>query len=238
MPIASIVTHVPFEGPGTLGDALARAGFEARFLDAPTDDLAGFDSVEPDLMVVMGGPVGVYEQDAYPFLRDEIRLLRQRLALRLPTIGICLGAQLIAAALGAEVFPGANGKEIGWGVPEPAVGASSCPEFEAFLATGVKVLHWHGDTFDLPSGASLLASSSAYVNQAFALGPSILALQFHPEVTSRELERWLVGHACELAHANIDVVRLRAECRESGPVLEKAAARFWQQWLAEVFRAT
>lgn len=237
MRTAVIIMHVPFEGPGTLGEALVHAGFGIRTLDAPSDDLAGFDPVQPDLLVVMGGPIGVYEQNAYPFLRDEIRLLQERLAVRLPTIGICLGAQLMAAALGTDVFPGAHGKEIGWTTLIPAQGASTCPGFGDFLASGVKVLHWHGDTFDMPPDAVLLASTPAYRNQAFAVGRTVLALQFHPEVISRELERWFVGHACELSQAGIGVPQLRADCLENGPALEKAAARFWQQWLAEVFRA-
>lgn len=237
MRVAEIITHVPFEGPGTLGEALVRAGFELRTWDASTDDLAAFDPMQPDLLVVMGGPIGVYEQCAYPFLRDEIRLLSERMAARLPTIGICLGAQLMAAALGADVFPGTNGKEIGWTALVPADGATNCPGFGSFLASGVKVLHWHGDTFDLPQGAALLASSPAYQNQAFAVGATVLALQFHPEVTSLELERWFVGHACELAQAGISVARLRADSRENSPALEEAAARFWQQWLAGAFRA-
>lgn len=120
MRTAEIIMHVPLEGPGTLGEALVHAGFEIRTLDVTADDLAGFDPVQPDFPVAMGGTIGVHERNAHPLLRAEIRLLRERLAVRLPAIGTCRGAQLMAAAPGADVFPGANGKEIGWSTLEKA----------------------------------------------------------------------------------------------------------------------
>ena len=107
------------------------------------------------------------------------------------------------------------------------------PAIAALLDPALRVLHWHGDTFDLPSQARHLAGSSAYPNQAFAIGNYGLALQFHLEVTPAGLERWYVGHACELAHANISVSQLREDSRVFASKLEAPAQRFWQEWLNE-----
>jgi GMP synthase (glutamine-hydrolysing) len=99
------------------------------------------------------------------------------------------------------------------------------------LAPGLQVLHWHGDTFDLPAGAAHLAASARYANQAFAVGQHALGLQFHPEVQPAALERWYVGHACELSGAHIDVPQLRAAGASHASALLEAARRFWHRWL-------
>ncbi len=146
-------------------------------MDVDDDALASLDPLAPDLLVVLGGPVGVYQTEAYPFLADELRLLETRLKASRPTLGLCLGSQLIAAAMGAKVAP-AGHSEVGFSklTLNDAGQASPLRHLE-----GVEVLHWHGDTFALPEGATLLASTELCRHQAFALGPNILALQFHPE---------------------------------------------------------
>jgi GMP synthase (glutamine-hydrolysing) len=194
------------------------------------------DVLAPALLIVLGGPIGVYETEAYPFLQWELQLLRQRLAQNAPTLGICLGAQLMAAALGAPVYPGGQGKEIGWAALLPGADATACPAMAELLIPELPVLHWHGDTFDLPHGAAHLATSAQYPNQAWSIGAAILGLQFHPEVLTAELERWYVGHASELAAARIDVPRLRRDGRLFGPPLYGAARRFWRRWLDDLER--
>jgi GMP synthase (glutamine-hydrolysing) len=233
MRTALVITHVAFEDAGTLADAMVEAGFDITSIDACTADLTKVDALAPDLLVVMGGPIGAYEGNIYPFVDTEIALLRQRLAASRPTIGICLGSQMMAAALGARVYAGGNGKELGWTPIEAAADTAAVPGFDALLAPGLKVLHWHGDTFDLPAGAMHLARTAQYPNQAFAIGSHALALQFHPEVEVEALERWYVGHACELAGAKIDIPRLREAGLRYGPGLEKAAGDFWRQWLEQ-----
>ncbi|MGC3980967.1 MAG: glutamine amidotransferase [Steroidobacteraceae bacterium] len=230
---AVAIQHVAFEDLGTLAPALRAAGFETTVLQAGVDDLSSAASPSVDLLIILGGPIGVYEQAEYPFLVDELKLIALRIAAGKPIIGICLGAQLMAAALGAKVFAGDRGKEIGWSSLS-AVNASDNP-LSALLQTGLKVLHWHGDTFELPAGATHLASSAQYANQAFSLGDFGLALQFHPEVTARQLERWLIGHAAELSQARISVSSLRADNVRYAPALEKVAQTFWQEWLIGVF---
>lgn len=232
---ALAMTHIAFENLGSLSSVLVRAGFDIQVIDACSDNLRDIDALAPDLMVVLGGPIGVYENDAYPFIETEIELLRSRLAAQLPTLGICLGAQLMAAALGARVYPGRYGKELGWAPIQAGPDVGQAPWFEPLLAPELRVLHWHGDTFDLPAGAAHLASTTHYANQAFAVGKHALALQFHPEVTTPGLERWYVGHACELSHTGIDVRQLRAESQAYGLKLEHTARYVWQQWLSYVF---
>lgn len=228
---AIAITHVEFEDLGSLEKALDRANYAIEVLNACATDLRAID-LKSDLLVVLGGPIGVYEDKAYPFLKTELDLIRSRLAEQRPTLGICLGAQLIAAATGASVHPGTQGKEIGWGPIHAGRDAALYPEFAPLLTGGLRVLHWHGDTFDLPAGSHHLAGTSPYPNQAFAIGRQALGLQFHPEVTAAGLECWYVGHACELENAGICVTTLRQESEAFAPALEDAAQRFWEEWLS------
>ncbi|WP_229167733.1 glutamine amidotransferase-related protein [Bradyrhizobium altum] len=142
---AIAIRHVAFEDLGLLAPIMERAGWSVSFCDAPVDDLSDRAVSDADLLIVLGGPIGVYETDIYPFLSTELALLEHRLRRGLPTLGICLCAQLMALALGGRVFPG-KVKEIGWGpIDLTPDGKSSC-----LRNLQTKVLHWHGDTFDLP----------------------------------------------------------------------------------------
>lgn len=222
---AIVIQHLAFEDLGSFAPVLREQGWTWRCLQAGVDDLEA--ARDADLLIVLGGPIGVYETDAYPFLHDEIALLRERLAAQHPTLGICLGSQLMAAALGARVYPGGR-KEIGWSPLQlTTAGQTSCLRHLA----DVPVLHWHGDTFDLPSGSTHLASSAVYAHQAFAVGTHALALQCHPEAQLQDFERWLIGHACELASAQLDVPTLRSAAQAHAPTLAAAAARMLRDWL-------
>jgi GMP synthase (glutamine-hydrolysing) len=230
-PQAVVFSHLPFEDLGSLDPELQRRGFAINIIDVTTARFPLPESDRCDLLVVLGGPIGVYDSADYPFLAGEIDSIRQRVAARKPTLGICLGAQLMAAALGARVYPGSRSPEIGWSPLKPA-GPQPTPDwFAPLLAKDISVFHWHGDTFDLPAGAQQLARTELYENQAFAVEDYALALQFHPEVTEPGLERWYVGHTCELNQKHIRVRQLRADAHKYAPALLNAATQFWKLWL-------
>jgi GMP synthase (glutamine-hydrolysing) len=229
MPHVLAIRHVAFEDLGTLAPILGERGLAVTYADAG-DGLAAIDPLAPPLVVILGGPIGAYAEADYPFLADERRIVAARLANRRPLLGICLGCQVLAMALGARVYPG-PAKEIGW-APVTLTDAGRASPLAPLGAHGVRVLHWHGDTFDLPDGADRLASTPLYANQAFAWGRAALGLQFHPEVTAPALEHWLIGHAGEIAATDgVSVAGLRADAARHAGRLCDAAAALFGRWL-------
>lgn len=229
---AIAIRHVAFEDLGILSGPLERQGYRPAYLDAGADRLSYARLDENDVLIVLGGPIGAYEDDRYPFLIEELRLIEQCLRDKVPVLGICLGAQLVARALGARVYAGAE-KEIGFAPVElTADGVESC--LRHLQACNNTVLHWHGDTFDLPAGASRLASSRITPNQAFTAGSRILALQFHLEAEPSRLERWLIGHASELTAGKVDLRNLRARAHECGPDIVSAGEKAMEEWFSSL----
>ncbi|ODT66794.1 MAG: glutamine amidotransferase [Pelagibacterium sp. SCN 63-23] len=230
---AVVIRHLDFEDLGTFEAVLVSAGYRIHYYDLDVNELWTLDPLLPDLLVVLGGPVSAYDAQTYPFIDEERRLLEARLAAGLPTLGLCLGAQQIAAALGAEVEPMGQ-REIGFSALRLSAVGRAGPLRHL---DGVAVLHWHGDAFAIPPGASHLAATDICPNQGFALGPNVLALQFHPEVNAcAGIERWLVGHAVELAAAGIDPRRLRADAARHGPALREASRLMLADWLKNLSR--
>ncbi|MEW5741440.1 MAG: glutamine amidotransferase [Myxococcota bacterium] len=219
---AVVIQHEQHEDLGLLGAALAQEGFSVkrRFRGVEHSDL------DAELVVVLGGPMGVYERDLHPFLGDEVAFLSERLALERPCLGICLGAQLMAAAAGAEVFPGKNGFEVGVAPVRLTADAQKDPVLSG-LGAKLLVAHWHGDTHAPVPGATLLASTDRYTQQGFRLGNSY-AFQFHPELTADEFSRWLDAGAGELTAKGKDVKELKAQLgklRAAEALLKDFAAR-------------
>ncbi len=185
-----IVKNIPIEGPGTIEDYLKQEGIEYLIRDFSKGELVR-SSAEFTHLVVMGGPMAVYEMDRYSYLKDEANLIDDFLRKEKAVLGVCLGAQMLAHVLGARVYFGGT-KEIGWykvditdeGLQDPAV-----KELEIDGTKKAEVFQWHGDTFDLPDGAVRVASSEVYPNQAFRYGKSY-ALQFHIEVTPEIINEW------------------------------------------------
>jgi GMP synthase (glutamine-hydrolysing) len=226
--------HVAFEDLGLLAPILEREGWDVSFCEAAVDDLHHSSIKNAELLIVLGGPIGVYETDNYPFLNSGISLIEYRLSRNLPILGICLGSQLMAKALGGRVFKGPV-KEIGWGtINLTAEGSSSC--LSAVHGEDAVVLHWHGDTFDLPPDATRLASNENYENQAFAYGRHALGLQFHLEADPRQLEEWYVGHAIELSAAGVSIADLRAATQRHANGLMHRAGRVFGSWLGQLDR--
>ena len=174
---AIAIRHVAFEDAGTLEPVLKDRGIALRYLEAGVDDLS--PAKDTDLLVVLGGPIGIYEIDRYPFIKNELAIIEAAVKKGVPVIGICLGCQALAAVLAARVYPGKQ-KELGWDEMTLTAEGKSSP---LGAIEGVRVLNWHGDTFDLPVGATRLASTAITPNQAFTYGPKVLALQFHVELS-------------------------------------------------------
>ncbi len=175
---AHYLQHVPFEGLGSIEPWLEAAGYEIA--NTRLFESAGLpDPTMIDLLIVMGGPMSVNDEDKFPWLAPEKRFIRSAIDSGKPVLGICLGAQLIASAMGAVVYRNSV-KEIGW-FPIQGVSLNDSSAFS--FPPSVEVFHWHGETFELPSGAIHLARSEGCENQAFQLGRSVIGLQFHLETT-------------------------------------------------------
>ena len=182
-----VLQHVAWEGPGLIASEARERGLfiDVRRLDQG-DSIPNPDRVKG--LVVMGGPMGVYETDKYPYLAEECGLIRELAHRNRPVLGVCLGAQLLASSLGAKVFPGRQA-EVGYGTVVLTPEGKQDSLFES-VEDPVPVFHWHGDTFDLPEGAVLLASSREYPHQAFRFGGCAYGLQFHIEPDFETWSSW------------------------------------------------
>lgn len=226
---ACVIRHLAFEGLGILESVLIERGYLIDYYDAGVDFLDDDALLQAHLLVVLGGPISANDGQDYPFLARETELLQQRLTLQRPTLGICLGAQLMVKALGGTVQPMGH-KEIGYGDIQ-----LSAEGLESALAVleECPVLHWHGEQYSLPAEARLLASSALCPQQAFALGDYGLALQFHLETDYRRIEQWLIGHCCELQQAGIALADIRQQARQHGPRLQMLGVRIFHTWLGQ-----
>lgn len=223
-----IIRHVPFEGIAGFRQPVEEAGYELDRIDVTDSEFARVNFNTPDLLILMGGPMGVYERDAHPWIDCEIDRLASRISLGLPTIGVCLGAQMIAAAMEAKVYSGPV-KEVGFA---PVALSAAGAESPLRHVEGVPVLHWHGDSFPLPEGVELLASTDAYHHQAFRRGPELLALQFHAEMgEDPRFEEWLNGADAYVGQAGLTPDALRGQHDRHGPAAVVAGRAMVAEWL-------
>lgn len=189
-----VFQHVPFEGLGSLEPVFRDAGAEIAY----TRFFAGEASPAPDafeMLVVLGGPMGVYDEAEFPWLAAEKRALRAALDAGRPVLGLCLGAQLLSEVLGGTVTKNKH-REIGWW-PVEKVPASRGHALTAEFPDRFTTFHWHGDTFSLPPGAVSLFRSEGCGNQGFAWGDRVVGLQFHPEVTAEAIGAWVEASIAE-----------------------------------------
>lgn len=193
-----LLQHVSFEGPGCIADWAERSGHTLRFTRFFEHGWALPEHDAYEMLVVMGGPMGVHDTAQYPWLEEEKAFVRSAITQGKQVLGICLGAQMIAHALGAEVARNAQ-VEIGW---FPIVWHDQVRGHPLLYGLGSTqtVFHWHGDRFELPAGATLVAKSEACDHQAFICGTQVLALQFHLEMTETGVEALLNNGAETLRH--------------------------------------
>jgi GMP synthase (glutamine-hydrolysing) len=226
----SILLHHKSELPGSILDALKRAGlgqiyvrsFQKERIPKEIGDSAG--------LVIMGGPQSVYEENKFPWVRDEIRLIEDALNHGKPILGICLGSQLLAATLGANVYPGRQ-KEIGWHRVSLSPSAASDDLFNG-KPSSLTAFHWHGDIFDLPRGATLLASSALTANQAFRYGKNAYGLLFHLEVTLPQINATVATFADELQSAGLNGSAIKLYSHTHLPALQKIGREVFARWVA------
>lgn len=190
MPLKALVVQ-PMEicGPGLIINELEKLGWhlDVRLMEQPGSDLPG-DLTGFNALIMLGGPMNVYEEEAYPYLKQLEQLIKEAVRKGLPVLGACLGGQLIAKALGAPVTCSPV-QEIGWYRMRLTAAGARSPFFNE-LPEKFPVFQWHGDTFALPGSASRLAATDDCVNQAFSLEPCVLAVQFHLEITPAIINEW------------------------------------------------
>lgn len=226
---ALIIRHVPFEDFGILEPELVNMGLQLQYIEAPLTNFASFIPRDYDLLIVLGAPIGAFDDQLYPFLLQELEFIQSYLATEKPLLGVCLGAQLIARLLGAKVYPMQH-KEIGFSTLSinQKILNNSLSSLE-----NIPVLHWHGDQFDIPNECQILASSQRCPNQAFSYKNHVLALQFHMEADPSRIEQWLVGHSNELMNANINLHQLRADAKKYNQLLAQAGKTTFLKWLTQ-----
>lgn len=224
-----VLQHAESENLGTMEEALAACGvafeyvrtFEGQAIPADVDGATG--------LIVMGGPMGVYETDRYPFLRQEMKLMEAFLKAERPILGVCLGSQLLATTLGAPVRKGRK-KEIGWfeiqlnraSVQDTLWNGQHSP-FVAY--------HWHGDIFDLPKGAVALASSDLTPVQSYRFGDRAYGILFHLEVTENHIRKMLDEFAEEIREENLSAGEILQESKSFLPPLQQVGAAVFQHWI-------
>lgn len=225
---ALIIRHVPYEGIAGYRAPIENAGYQVDRIDVSDPHFSSLDLCEPDLLIMMGGPMGVYEQDTHPWISCQLRRLTRRLEAERPTLGVCFGAQMIAQALGGDVFEGPR-KEVGF---HPVTVHDNVAANPLLPIAGQPILHWHGDTFTLPENVELLASSHVYENQAFRRGRNILALQFHAEMgLDPRFDAWIEEWPESVIEAGGCETSLRAAHDLHGPEAVAAGQAAITCWL-------
>lgn len=228
-----VLQHVAHEPLGTLHALLRTAGFRIRYVNYSREPDAEVDVTRYDGLIVLGGPMGVYQSDRHPHLLREIELVKAAMEQDKPVLGICLGAQIIAHALGAQVGPLPT-KEIGWYPVELTDDGRRDPMLSQ-LGASEPIFQWHGDGFELPEGAVRLATSAACTHQAFRYGASVYALQFHLEVDSGMVDRWLdlPAHQAEIesTHGGAGREAIRSETQGRIEASMASGRRVFGRWL-------
>jgi GMP synthase-like glutamine amidotransferase len=226
---AHYLQHVWFEGLGSIKPWLEEEGYEITSTKFFKSELLP-DPKLIDLLIVMGGPMSVNDRERYPWIVPEIRFINKVIKLEKPVLGICLGAQFIASAMGATIYQNSE-KEIGWFSVE---GISLADTSNFRFPQSMTVFHWHGETFDLPQGATHLARSQGCENQAFQLGKSVIGLQFHLETTPESAMELVSSCRDELQQAKY--VQTESEILSAKPETYNSINRLMREILSYLVR--
>jgi GMP synthase (glutamine-hydrolysing) len=220
--------HAASETLGTIEDALKSARLAFDYVRAFEGHSVPLSPAAWSALIVMGGPMGVYETQRYPFLLHEMKLIGSFLHAQLPVLGVCLGSQLIAASLGANVRKGSR-KEIGWHPIQLSEKAGRDPLWNGQPSRFIGY-HWHGDIFDLPAGAVSLASSDITPVQAYRCGDRAYGFLFHMEVTDNQIRGMLNEFAAEIQEENLSPAKILKESESFLPPLQGIGATVFRRW--------
>jgi GMP synthase-like glutamine amidotransferase len=230
-----VFQHDPYQDLGHFAEVLERNRADYRLVRLFHGENPGEQWRRVRALIVLGGPMSADDEEAYPFLRWEKRIIRAAIEDSVPVLGLSLGAQLIATAMGAPVFQG-RVKEIGWS-PISITMHGQVDSLLGYLPERATVFQWHRDGFELPDGAIRLASSVHYENQAFRLGKNIYGLQFHLEVTPRMIERWMDERSKDLAQVPYVLPeKIRADTQSYAPTLKYYGERFFSEFVRRLGR--
>jgi GMP synthase (glutamine-hydrolysing) len=225
----SIIQHHPAEGLGIIADVLNGAAIAPQYIRSFEGQIVPEEIGDSGGLIVMGGPQSVYAVDKFPYLRLEMRLMEDALKHAKPVLGVCLGSQLLAATLGANVCPGRQ-KEIGW---HRVTLTDFAAKDALFLGepSSLTAFHWHGDIFDLPRGATLLASSALTAHQAFRYGKNAYGLLFHLEVTLPQVLAMVETFADELQSAGLNGSAIKLNAHTHLPPLQRIGSEVFARWV-------
>ena len=228
-----VLQHHPVENLGTIAEALEGAALAWQYVRTYEGHPVPREMKGAGGLIVMGGPMAVYQADQYPFLRDEMRLIEQAVREELPVLGVCLGGQIVAAALGAKVTRNPAGKEIGW---YPVTLSDDAQEDRLWrgVAPNFTPFHWHGDIFEVPAGAVSLASSEKTACQGFRYGSSVYALQFHIEVTPESVAAMAAEWPRELEKEKISAAEMIGATAGHLPELELLSDAIFGRWAGPI----
>ena len=230
-----VFQHDPFEDLGFFAEVLDRERATYRIIRLFHGEIPAEDWKHVAALIVLGGSMAAEDEEKFPFLRWEKRIIRAAIDESVPILGICIGAQLIAATLGARIYHGSV-KEIGWS-PISITPHGQVDSLLGYLPENATVFQWHGDGFDLPAGALCLAASTHYKTQAFRLGQTIYGLQFHLEVTPRMIERWIVERSKDLASAPYVLPeKIFVDTKNYAPISKYYGERFLSEFIRRINR--
>jgi GMP synthase (glutamine-hydrolysing) len=227
-----VLQHNPSENLGTIEDALRGHGIGFEYIETYAGNRVPQGMAGKAGLIVMGGPMGVYEEAQFPFLRDEMRLIESALSAGSPVLGVCLGSQLLAATLGAEVRKGKK-KELGW---HPVTLTESAGHDALFAGFGPEIwpFHWHGDVFSLPRQAVSLGASEWTPCQAFRFGKNAYGILFHLEVTGEQISKMLRDFGDELRETGGEAGKITAEGTRRLPALREISSEVFGRWASEL----